>query len=199
MESTLFDRLCVVAQFLIVFEFLITPYETLLAHRYTLRFLYFLLKATNSFCRIDFNLELFVWESFEFQNNRSWILRLLFRFSNSLVSLLILVIISSIGCCCCWLLRYLLFSCSYALSFLLDRLHKLSMLFKFFHYRIFICLTWFTIIGTASTSTSSSTILNSSLKFIWLEFVRRSQLIKFFLWDKEVNCWVAFAMFIKVV
>ena len=135
MESTLFDRLWIVAKFLIVFEFLITPNEALLAHRDTLCRLYFLLEATDSFCRIDFNLELFVRERFELQDKRTWILRLLFRFSSSLASLLILVTMVISGCCGCW----------YLLSFLLNSLHKLSMLFKLIHNRVFICLAWISI------------------------------------------------------
>ena len=99
MEFTLFDRLCVVAQFLIIFEFLIAPYEALLGHRYTLCSLYFFLQTSDSFCRIDFYLELLVRECFEFQDNRSRILRLLFWLSSRLVSLLILVIIVSSICC----------------------------------------------------------------------------------------------------
>ena len=126
-EFILFNCLSVVVKFLVVFKFLITPYKTLLGYRYTLCRFYFLLQTSNSFCRINFNLELFVGECFELEDNRSWILRLLFRLSSRLASLLILVII--ISSCCCWLLWYLLFSGSSALSFLLDRLHKLSMLF----------------------------------------------------------------------
>ena len=199
MEFTLFDCLCVVVKFLIVFQFLITPYKSLLGHRYTLCRLYFLLQTSNSFCRIDFNLELFVRECFELEDNRSWILRLLFWLSSSLASLLILVSIVSSCCCCGWLLWYLLFSGSSALSFLLDRLHKLSMLFKLIHNRIFMCLTCIPIITTAAASTSSNTIINWWLKFIRLELIRRSQLIKLFLRDKEVNRWVAFTMLIEIV
>ena len=59
-ESILFDRLRVVVQFLVIPEFLIAPNEALLAHRYPLCRLYFLLEAADSFRRIDFNLKLLV-------------------------------------------------------------------------------------------------------------------------------------------